>query len=164
MSADDLFDERLGAFGDAPATYEAEERRLAKAKRHGGRPPGAPNKKTEAFEKFYHAHGYKDPLVAMAEFLTVDPVQLLAWFRRHDKKGAPTLFQLVQQQSFIADRIAPYLHGKMPIKVEIIGDRLPVFVLNLDQNQLEQARRLQHQGRFAIGAPVIDQDAEAPAK
>jgi hypothetical protein len=52
---------------------------------------GARNKHSLAFEAYYAARGFKDPLVTAAEIVTTDPVALLAWFKQHDPKGSKKL-------------------------------------------------------------------------
>src|SRR5690606_3005669 len=139
-------------FADAPAAAE---------RRGRGRPRGALNVKTKDFERYYAAMGYRDPLKAMAEFLTADPVALQAWFEEHEQtrkaigKGTaiavPSLLEIIREQHAVALALAPYLHGKKPVQVEIIDERLPSLIIDLGSNQLEEARRLQRDGALSAG-------------
>lgn len=153
-------------FADAPA----------QAQRRGrGRPRGALNQKTRDFERYYAAMGYRDPLKAMAEFLTADPVALQAWFEEHEQrtvaieaeregeesvkaevkvKDVPSLMAIIKEQHAIATALAPYLHGKKPVQVEIIDERLPTLIVDLGTNQLADAARLAERRALAIGSPV----------
>ncbi len=141
-------------FADAPA----------QAQRRGrGRPAGALNLKTKDFERYYAAMGYRDPLKAMAEWLTADPVSLQAWFEEHETarvavgKGTalakPTLLDIIKEQHAVAVALAPYLHGKKPVQVEIIDERLPTLIVDLGTNQLADAHRVADQKALSIGAP-----------
>lgn len=121
MSGDDLFDgddEGLGAYADAIGADL--ERRPEKATR--GRPKGALNRKTQDFERWYQAKGFKDPLAALASFMTSDPVQLQSWFIEHERtvkavgkknqQAVPSLMDIIKEMHSVASVIAPYLHGK----------------------------------------------------
>ncbi|CAN7375781.1 hypothetical protein LJR231_002256 [Phyllobacterium sp. LjRoot231] len=143
----------------------AEKRKEPVAERRAGRPKGATNYKTKDFEKFYQARGFKDPLVAQANYLTADPVELQAWFIEHERtmhgiggkmvaKAVPSLFEIIKEQHAVADRLAPYLHGKKPVQVEIIDERLPTLIIDLGTNQLEQGQRIADGRMMSIGAPV----------
>lgn len=134
-------------FADAPALA------MAKGK---GRPRGAINIKTKDFERYYLAMGYRDPLKAMAEFLTADPVALMAWFEKHEpkKKLRPSLYRIIREQHQMARDLAPYLHGKKPVQVEIIDERLPTLIVDLGTNQLADARSIAAQRAMSVGAPI----------
>lgn len=155
----------------------------AQAQRRGrGRPSGALNLKTKDFERYYSAMGYRDPLKAMAEWLTADPVALQAWFEEHEQrtvsievtrdgedeaaakadvkvKDVPSLMAIIKEQHAVAVALAPYLHGKKPVQVEIIDERLPTLIVDLGTNQLADARRLAEQRALSVGSP-IEGDAE----
>lgn len=142
------------------------------AQRRGrGRPKGALNVKTRDFERYYAAMGYRDPLKAMAEWLTADPVALQAWFEEHETarvplgKGTviakPTLMDIIREQHAVAAALAPYLHGKKPVQVEIIDERLPTLIVDLGTNQLAEAERIAGDQALSAGAPLeIESDAE----
>lgn len=134
-------------FADAPALAQAKGK---------GRPRGSLNIKTKDFERYYAAMGYRDPLKAQAEFLTADPVALLAWFEKHEpkKKLRPSLWRIVREQHQMARDLAPYLHGKKPVQVEIIDERLPTLIVDLGTNQLAEAHRLADQRALSIGQPI----------
>ncbi len=137
------------------------------AERRGrGRPKGALNVKTKDFERYYGAMGYRDPLVAWAQFLTRSPLELQAWIEEHERAqvavgkeirdALPTLFDIVQEQHRCAERLAPYLHGKKPVQVEIIDERLPTLIVDLGTNQLADAHRAAEQKALSVGAPALD--------
>ncbi|TGS86717.1 hypothetical protein EN817_17600 [Mesorhizobium sp. M3A.F.Ca.ET.174.01.1.1] len=142
----------------------------AQAQRRGrGRPSGALNLKTKDFERYYSAMGYRDPLKAMAEWLTADAVALQAWFEEHEQtrvaigkgtaQAVPSLLEIIKEQHAVAVALAPYLHGKKPVQVEIIDERLPTLIVDLGTNQLADARRLAEQRALSVGSP-IEGDAE----
>ncbi|ASY69375.1 hypothetical protein SF83666_c19590 [Sinorhizobium fredii CCBAU 83666] len=157
-------DQGLDWRADADASLDRTDPERAAA-RPRGRPKGAVNRKTADFSDWYQAQGFKDPLVAQAQFLSADPVALQAFFIEHEKtskaigkaigKAVPALIDIVKEQMACARDLAPYLHGKMPTKVEITDERLPMLVLNLGTNQLDQAKAIVH-GRLSIGAPIAD--------
>lgn len=181
MAGDDpeLFDDEIddgGAFADAEA---ARRRQIAEGelKRPGekranqearqGRPRGSLNRKTKDFERYYAAKGFADPLVAMAQFLTRDPVALQAWFIEHERtikaigkktgQAVPSLIEIIKEQHTVASQLAPYLHGKKPTQIEIIDERLPQLIINLGTNQLDQMREIGDAKAMQIGQ-VIDHD------
>lgn len=121
-----------------------------------GRPKGARNKHSEAFETYYYSKGYRDPLVAAAEVVSTDPVELLAWFKHHDKKGSKglTLKAIVELQMAAGRDVAPYLHGKAPVRVQIEGGALPMLVINAATNQLAQGMKLLEGKGRTIGRPA----------
>lgn len=133
------------------------------AGRPRGRPKGAINRKTADFRDWYAGQGFKDPLVAQAQFLSADPVALQAWFAEHEKtlkaigkltgKAVPSLIDIVKEQLACARDLAPYLHGKMPAVTDPGDERLPMLVLNLGTNQLDQAKQIVG-NRMSIGAPL----------
>lgn len=144
-------------FADAPA----------QAQRRGrGRPAGALNVKTRDFERYYTAMGYRDPLKAMAEWLTADPVALQAWFEEHERtkvaigkafaQAVPSLMDIIREQHAVASALAPYLHGKKPVQVEIIDERLPSLIVDLGTNQLAEAALVAERKALSVGAPAED--------
>lgn len=155
--------EDRGAFADAPAAHAAQVARGLRPAR-AGRPKGAANKKTAEFEEFYRAKGYRDPLIAMADWITADPVELQAWFQEHERAVSavgkkiltvlPSLLDIIKAQMSAAGELAPYLHGKQPIRVKIEDERLPMLVLNLGTNQLAQAKVIEGRRVFAVGQPL----------
>lgn len=136
----------------------------ASVKRQRGRPKGAKNRKTADFAAWYEANGFKDPLEFMAEFMSANPVELQAFFAEHEKtykaigknvgKAVPSLSEIVEEQLACADKLAPYLHGKAPAAILPPDERLPVLVLNLGTNQLDQARQIAGQRGLSVGMPL----------
>lgn len=157
----------LGAFADAAAAHaEQVGKGLRPARR--GRPKGAANKRTVEFEEWFREQGLEDPLIGLVDFYSTDPVLLQAWFEHHERAvkalgkrtaiALPSLLEIIKAQNDARAELAPYLHGKMPIRVKIEEGKLPVLVLNLGTNQIDQARIIEGQRRFAIGA-ALDQAA-----
>lgn len=125
-----------------------------------GRPKGSINRKTMTLTAYYRARGFRDPIAAQAEFVSADPVALRDWFREHRAAGddGPTLFEVVQLQMKVADQLAPYLHGKQPIKVEVDDGRLPVLIIDLGGGAMLSAPVGRYlpggEGALSIGAPI----------
>lgn len=163
MADEDLFGEDdLGVdpFSDAGAALEEREPET----RRPGRPKGSMNRKTKEFEKYFQARGFRDPLVAMAHFLTADPVALQAWFQKHDRSvtaigkkvlpSLPSLMEIIKEQHAVASHLAPYLHGKKPAEIAIIDERLPTLIIELGTNQLEEAERIHGQSVMSLGTTL----------
>jgi hypothetical protein len=160
MADGDLFDEDENGgdpFADAGAALE----RQKPEKKRPGRPKGSLNRKTKEFEKFFQAQGFTDPLTAMAQFLTVDPVQLQAWFIEHERAKVavgkklrthcPTLWEIQKERMTVATQLAPYLHGKKPVEVAIIDERLPQLIVELGTNQLEEGEKINGRKVLSLG-------------
>lgn len=136
------------------------------AKRGRGRPKGARNRKTQDFAAWYDAQGYKDPLQMQAEFMSADPVGIQAFFCKHERtlkaigkktgKAVPSLGEIVKEQLACARDIAPYLHGKAPVRLVVEDERLPILVINSGTNQLDQARTVAAQKGLSVGRPLLD--------
>lgn len=169
MADGDLFDDDdYGAdpfadAGEALERHRPDEGEL-NGKRRPGRPKGAMNRKTADFEKFYAAKGFRDPLVAMAQWLTADPVALQAWFEDHEKvmttvgkrryRTMPSLMDIIKEQHAVASVLAPYLHGKKPVELAIIDERLPTLVIELGTNQLEEGELIAGRKALSLGSPI----------
>lgn len=137
-----------------------------------GRPRGARNKKTEAFEKWFYAKGYRDPAQVLAEIMTMDPraLQQIALDDRIARGelqqlgtkddpiqsvSVPGLLEIVDLQRKAAVDLMPYLHGKKPTEVVITDERLPILVVAAGTNQMAEAAKL-IEGRavLSIGQPI----------
>lgn len=135
-----------------------------KAERRRGRPKGSGNRKTAAFADWYAEQGFKDPLEAQAQFLTADPVALQAWFAEHERTrkavgkqvglAVPALIDIVKEQMACARDLAPYLHGKAKVREDDPDQRLPVLILNLGTNQLDQAQQVAQARGLSVGQPL----------
>jgi hypothetical protein len=133
-----------------------------------GRPKGARNRKSKDFERWFQAMGYKDPLQCLAEIITENPLVLQAYLAENagvdsagKRRPAPTIAEIVRLQIAAASDLAPYLHGKKPVEIAIIDERLPALILNLGTNQLDQAKRISADGALVIGTqPIIEQDGD----
>ena len=135
-------------------------------KRGPGRPKGSINRKSVAFEKLYAAHGFKDPLLIMGKFISMDPLELQAWLIEHEmaevaqgKAIRPALAQLIdiiKEQHKVAGELAPYLHGKKPVEIQIIDERLPALIIDLGTDQLAEARQIAAGKAMSVGSPIED--------
>jgi hypothetical protein len=169
MADGDLFDDNdygVDPFADAGEALERHrpDEGEINGKRRPGRPKGAMNRKTKDFERFYQAQGFRDPLAAMAQFLTADPVALQAWFQDHDRAkvavgkkimtAMPSLMDIIKEQHAVASVLAPYLHGKKPVEVAIIDERLPTLIVDLGTNQLEEGEIIAGRKALSLGTPI----------
>ena len=135
-----------------------------------GRPLAATNRKTVEFERWYKTQGYRDPLAAMAQWLTADPIALQAWLAEHERtmsmlgksavKVLPSLLEIIKEQHAVAVALAPYLHGKKPVQVQIIDERLPTLIIDLGTNQLAEGHAVAAQQALSAGSPLADEDEE----
>jgi len=79
--------------------------------------------------------------------------------------AVPSLFEIIKEQHAVGDRLAPYLHGKKPVQVAIIDERLPTLIVDLGTNQLAEARRLAEQRALSVvsvGSPIdVEPELEA---
>lgn len=115
----DLGDEaENGGVGGAPFVPQPRGR---------GRPPGAKGKASLQLARYAAAQGLRDPGVAMLEFVNADPLELRAWFKANGDEVS--LFDVVQLQLATADKVHPYLRGKVQADAPPTGD-LPVLVVN----------------------------------
>ncbi|WP_321337922.1 hypothetical protein [Breoghania sp.] len=151
------------------------------ARRGPGRPKGALNRKTEQLQKLWSARGFKDPLMLQGEFMSSHPADLWRWFVTEQAKvdglspaeaiakamlgkldGVPTIPEIVAMQLKTADQVAPYLHGKMPVRDDDGEDeRLPVLVVDLGTDQVSQGRYAGGADEpMSIGAPVEGQSEQ----
>uniref|UniRef100_UPI003BAB568B hypothetical protein n=1 Tax=Stappia sp. TaxID=1870903 RepID=UPI003BAB568B len=163
MSDDDEGGDWFADAGAALAAQRPDQAERAK-KRPRGRPKGSLNRKTQAFEEFYREKGYRDPLTAMAQFLTTDPVALQAWIIEHERaevalgkkirQACPSLFDIIREQHTVASQLSPYLHGKKPTELAIIDERLPMLVLDLGTNQLEEGTAIAGRKAMSLGELV----------
>lgn len=150
---------------DAASSLERREPEKA-AQRSRGRPKGAGNRKTKDFQAWYEAQGFKDPLQLQAEFMSSDPVALQSFFLEHEKTlkaigkktgiAVPALIDIVKEQMACARDLAPYLHGKAPVRVFLEDERLPFLVINAGTNQIAQAQQIAAQKGLTVGKPMIE--------
>lgn len=150
--AGDLFDD--GEDGEQRA-FPAAVRRPGP-----GRPPGSANKKTLALKAYYQAKGFRDPIAYLGEIVSADPVALWTWFREATKgenaalDGAPSLVEIVALQVKAAAELAPFLHGKAPIRIESDDRSLPVLIMDLGTDQVTAARLGKvDDGAMSLGVP-----------
>lgn len=170
----DLFRSDDGSAGDDVGTPSGFFDAVARAgeARGVGRPKGARNRKTEAFEKWFYAKGYTDPAQKLAEIVTMDPralqqIALEDKIARRDLKNigtaehpiqaveVPSILDMLDLQRRAAVDLMPYLHGKKPTEVVVTDERLPILVVAAGTNQMAEAAKL-IDGRavMSIGQPV----------
>lgn len=150
---------------DAASSLERENPAKA-AQRGRGRPKGAVNRKTRDFQAWYDAQGFKDPLELQAEFMSADPVALQSFFIEHERtqkaigkkfgQAVPALIDIVKEQISCARDLAPYLHGKAPVRVVVEDERLPMLVINANTNQIDQAKQIAVQKGLTVGQPIVE--------
>lgn len=123
-----------------------------------GRPRGSVNKKTETLQRYYNSRNFKDPISFLGDLVSADPVKLWQAIKVADPTGGTTLLQVMKLQRSAAVDVAPYLHGKMPISVDIKDDRLPMLIMDLGTNQLDEARKGQEAGVLSAGSRIDDDE------
>jgi hypothetical protein len=152
-----------GPFQDTPSPFSGPSTDALRAKL--GRPRGARNRKTEAFEKWFFAKGYVDPAQRLAELLSEDPRVLVEWLDEHagfdaegNRRRGPSILEVVRMQIAAAGELMPYLHGKKPTDINITDERLPTLIIMAGDNQLDQARQLleARQAALSVGAALIE--------
>lgn len=124
--------------------------------RKRGRPAGAINKKTVQLRQYLAGMGFRDPALVLAQTYSM-PLEKMAAILDCDRHDA------YKMQMNAAEALMPYLHGKMPLKVEVDDKPMPVVVLNMHTNAVEQrheAARLNGQVKaMSIGA-VLDTEVQ----
>lgn len=163
----DLFGGADGPSEPAPSPFSGAAGGATEAARARiGRPPGARNRRDADAEKWYFAQGYVDPMQRLGELVSEDARVLQAWFEEHgglDAEGkprtAPTILEVIRMQIAAAGELMPYLHGKKPIDLNIIDERLPQLIIAAGTNQLDQARELLARRVLSLGAPVPAEEA-----
>jgi hypothetical protein len=149
----DLFDD--GPEGDGEGTPSALSQALEeRGQAPRGRPKGARNRKSAALEAWYFARGYRDPIAVLGEIVSSDPRALAQLIG-----GKEPMKNAIGAIVAAAGELAPYLHGKQPVKVEVSGQALPILAIVTGDNQLDQARALQDRRALSIGAPIVEGEA-----
>lgn len=150
--------EEPGLFGDEEGAPSPFFRRLGEAEeamggRRPGRPPGARNRKSVDFERWYHAAGFKDPAVFLAELVSADPMAVA-------RVASVKVSDALELQRRAATDLLPYLHGKKPTEVVVTDERLPTLIVVTNSNQLEEARQLlDARQALSAGVPLIEGEA-----
>lgn len=157
---------------DGLASFMAEvDAAGVKRARRPGRPKGAINRKTAELEELWRKAGFADPVMVLGAIASADPVSLQAWFIEHDAslahlpdderaRHAPSLKAIIELQASAADRAAPYLRGKMPIRVQVEDERLPTILVDLGSDRLSIMREAIASGVLSIGATVEGETVE----
>lgn len=150
--------EEPGLFGDEEGTPSPFFAALGRAEeamggRKVGRPPGARNRKSVDFERWYYSAGYKDPAVFLAELVSADPMALA-------RAASVKIAEAIAIQQRAASDLLPYLHGKKPTEVVLTDERLPTLIIVTDSNQLVEAQQLLEQRQaLSAGVPLIEGEA-----
>lgn len=124
-----------------PADAMGRARALREGKRGPGRPAGARNRKTEDFARFLLSR-HASPLQVMAETYS-RPVQDLA------AELGCSVAEAFKLQLLAARELAPYLHGKMPVAVDL-NTNVPVLNLVLPGGQGVQNQSVDFQGLIDV--------------
>lgn len=115
------------ALGDVAASDEA-------AQRHGpGRPAGSRNRRTDEWMEFILAR-YRSPLVFLAEAYTRPVAQLAS-------ELACTREEAFKLQVTAARELAPYLHQKQPVAVNVSGSGVVSLVIEAPELGAVQPRK-----------------------
>jgi len=175
----DLFGSAAPSDGDVEGTPSGFFDAVAEAgaARGVGRPRGARNKKTEAFEKWFYARGYRDPAQLLAELVTMDP-RALQQLALDDAKArgerrqlgtkdnpievvdVPALLDIIDLQRRAAVDLMPYLHGKKPTELVVTDERLPTLMIFTDSNQIAEARAIEGRRQaLSLGTPLVEGEA-----
>ena len=139
-----------------------------------GRPPGSPNKRTEAMVEHLLSR-YRSPLEALATIYSMPLRDLIEqigtiWQEYGEREdGLPPvrlsfgqIMQILQMQVNAARELAPYVHQKQPTAIEVDGAGaipLAIFVTP------ELAKGMEHalgDGAFNIDANVIESEENQP--
>lgn len=91
-----------------------------------GRPAGSKNRSTEEWRNFLFAR-FRSPLVGLAEIAGMDVVELakVLRFESDTRRAKPEeLLELVKVQIACRDKLAPYMHSKMPLAIQSEGGAL----------------------------------------
>ena len=156
-------------------------KRVGKSGPKGGRPLGIPNKSTQHWRDFILAR-YTSPLIFLAECYSRTPRQLaqeLELYKWHEGKpvydadgnhvldtgAAATL------QTQAAQALAPYVHSKQPISLEVKEKRLGMLVIGdlgrtdagdgahrLPVVDSEEIQSLSPEPEGEVGQPPVGQD------
>jgi hypothetical protein len=136
--------EQLDLLPTAPAERVLEMR----APRKAGRPAGAINRSTKAWRE-YLGQRYRSPLEVLAETYSRPTMDLAL------ELGC-TLLEAYELQRKCAVDLAPYMHGKMPIEVELNGGGLVQLVINTGLDQVSGS--VESDGISIEGTIVSNQD------
>ncbi|MBE2191878.1 MAG: hypothetical protein IAE63_06835 [Alphaproteobacteria bacterium] len=94
-----------------------------------GRPAGSKNRSTEQWRDFLFAR-YRSPLIGLAEIASLSVLELAKMLRfevegEFGRKAKPEeLLELTKVQIACRDKLAPYLHSKMPLAIQNDGGAL----------------------------------------
>lgn len=148
------FDEQE-ALGGMMATIQPQKRKGP------GRPKGSPNRRTADLVKYIQAN-YRDPLLGFVDTANMDTIVLAKAL------GCKPIEALKAQISAGATAL-PYLHQKQATAVQVTGDVLAPFVVNLPEVTMTAAESRAHLENLnnsmtyeaetdIVGKPVVGTD------
>lgn len=123
-----------------------------------GRPPGARNKRTQEWVDYLLSR-YRSPLIALAELYS-RPVQELAGELGLKHPNFDQLVELLRLQVFAAKELAPYLHQKQPMAVQV--DQRGVVQLVLEGGPAPAMPAPGGEG-VVLEAKIVDPEGESDA-
>jgi len=132
-----------GGVSEAGAQSEGE----VDARRGPGRPPGATNRRTQDWVDYILAR-YRSPLIVLAEMFS-RPVGQLA------KELDCTRAEALRYQIAAAKELAPYVHAKMPVAVQIDGKGVVQLVIET-VGEVAKPITGEDDGSVHLDAEVID--------
>lgn len=150
------------ARGERPAVQlpliadDREDRAPAAANDDGprgpGRPPGAVNKRTADMRDFILSR-YRSPLEVLAQTYSRPVAELAA-------ELDCSLEDAFKAQLFAAKELAPYVHGKMPVEVDLKGRGIVPLVLNVSQEMADAMPHAVEDGGFVLDLTPVEGDPE----
>ena len=144
-----------------PPVEDGEGAAAGDGKRGRGRPPGARSKRTEEIVAYLERR-YPSPLEALAGVYSRNIKVLAAEFGL----SAPTFDQLVELlrlQIVAANALAPYMHQKQPVAVQVASSGVVSLVINRGAGEGDQPgpRRPVIDVLPDPPPPLVDQEKEA---
>lgn len=128
--------------------------------RRPGRPAGALNRKTRVLGDYLRSlTSYRDPALILAEAASRTPEEIAT------QLGC-TKYEAEKLRLGCAEALMPYLHGKMPVELQIEDSRLPVLMI--DMGAVTDAAGGGQGGALSIATPWREENqgvsAAEPAK
>jgi hypothetical protein len=117
-----------------PETQALTDLRAAEAAKTGGRPKGALNKRTVEWAEFLLTR-YASPLEVLCQIANASVVELVA------SLGCSKL-EALQEKRLAALGLAPYLHSKMPVSIDVHNKNYVYLTINNNQFALGQGAGL----------------------
>lgn len=127
--------ERWEQLGMLPPELPAAEGAAGDAGPRGrGRPPGSKNQRTKDWADYLLAN-YQSPLIGLAKIAASSPAEFVEALRADAKRvGLPllgpegTLLDVVKLQITAMRELAPFIHEKMPVAVNVRSTRMTIIL------------------------------------